>query len=580
VKKFWIVFVVLVLLVGGGLGFLWWTVASLQGEAAHVPGGVLVWRAQGSLPEETDTSFVGQLRTGLRPTLTDVVLGLRRAAVDPRITALVLDLRGLQVSWAQLEELRTAVVRFREGGKPVWACLEWAGNADFALATAADRVAISPEGNVMAMGVAAELAFLADTLDKVGLEADYVHVGRYKSAPEQLTRSAPSDANREMTESLVAERYDILTGLVSTGRGVEPAVARQWIDRGLWDAPTALAAGLVDTILYREDLLEEVLGGEDTTDLGDYVRDRARGRRGPEVALVYAVGTIMPGESDDSAWQGKILGSDTLVDQLAQVAEDDDVAAVILRVDSPGGSALASDLIWREIERVRARKPVLVSMGTYAASGGYYLSCGADSIFADPGTLTGSIGVFAGKMVWSGLFDKIELNRTFISRGENALMFSDAAPFTDDQRAMFQGSLDRFYERFVAKVAAGRGLTPAAVEAVAQGRVWSGRQAREVGLVDDLGGLERAVLAAKLRLGLAPDDPIRLRIFEEELSWLERVLLNSLSARGIASVDPVAEVGPAMALAQRELQRTGLGSVLPLLDGQPLALLPLRVVFH
>jgi protease IV len=578
-RKFWIVFVVLVAVVGLGIGMLKGALESMTAQK-EVAGGVLVWKAEGALPEETDTSFLERLRRGEQPSLAAVLFGLRRAARDPDVTALILDLRGLDVSYAQLAELREAVGVFRATGKPVWACVEAADAGDYALAVSAARVAMAPEGNLMVLGVAAELAFIKDTLAKVGIAADFISVGKYKSAPEQYTRSEPSEASREMTESIVNARYEDLVDMVSSSRHVAPGVARGWIDVGLFDAPTALAQGLVDTLATVDALVDGLFPDDEVSDFADYAAARpSAAHDAPVVALIQAAGVIMSGESGEEPLQGRVLGSDTLVERLRDAREDADVQAVILRVDSPGGSVEASDLIWQEIERVREAKPIIVSMGTYAASGGYYISCGADSIFADAGTLTGSIGVFAGKLDWSGLYAKVGVKREFVTRGENALMFSDATSFSPAQRALFQAQLDRFYERFLAKVGAGRDLERDAVHAIAQGRVWTGRQAVALGLVDGVGGLERAISAAKGLLGVAPDDPVNLRTYEEELSWLQRMILQSLDESALALPRQV-EIPAAAAAVSRQLARSGFLAALPLLDGRPLALVPCRLFFE
>ncbi len=580
-KKFWIVFAIIAVLVGGGLGLLWKVATSL--EEPEVEGSVLHWQAGGAYSEVGPDGFMEMLQMGDGPTFGQMTVALRRAAADPDIDTLVLDLRGVAVNWAQLEDLHAAVAEFRATGKTLWAYIESGGNADYALACAADRVAMAPEGNLMVLGVAAELAFFKDTLAKVGLEADFVHVGKYKSAPEQLTRSGPSDANREMVTALVESRYDLLVDLIASGRGEDAETVRGWIDVGMFDGESALAAGLVDTLLDGEDLMASLSPDSEAADFEHYARTARGGRAQHEIALIVAAGTIYPGSSRHDNLQGRIVGSDTVVEQLADAREDDDIEAVLLRVDSPGGSALASDLIWREVARVREVKPVVVSMGGYAASGGYYISCGADSIFAGAGTLTGSIGVFAGKMSWTGLYEKIAVNREFITRGDNALLWHDAGGFTENQRILFQAQLDRFYERFLAKVGDGRDLDRDQVHAVAQGRVWTGEQALDVGLVDGLGGLDRALASVKAMVGAAPDEKVMVHTYQKPLSWMERTLLDALNSRIemralVANQDPTAVLPAPLAEITRSLARAGLMDVAPLMDGRPLALMPWREV--
>ncbi len=590
-KKFWIVFIVVAVLIGGGFGLLWFSLSNLE-KSVSIDGGVLVWEVGGNYPEERDDSFWGQVRSGGELTMSEVLFSLYRAAEDDRITGLMMDMRGAAVDWAKIEELRSAVARFGEAGKPVVAYLDGAGTRDYALACAADRVIMSPEANLMVLGISAELAFMRDTLEKLGMEADFVHVGAYKSAPERMTRSSASDANREMINSIVDDRFEVLLDMLAGSRSTSRAQVAGWVDQGMFDAGGALAAGLVDTVMYFDEVFEERFPDDETTYLVDYSLDRPKPTTSEhEVAVVYVTGVIMPGTSRNDPWQGKLAGSETVVEQLHSVGEDEDIGVVILRVDSPGGSALASDLIWNEIQRVREHKPVIVSMSGLAASGGYYVSCPADSIFADPGTLTGSIGVYAGKMDRSSMYRKIGVNREFITRGKNALLFTDEGGFTPGQRELFQAQMDAFYERFLGKVSDGRGLTRDAAHAVAQGRVWTGRQGLEHGLVDGLGGLHRSLDSAKWMLGLDPSDKVSIVTFGEELSLLERMILKSLrDGGGLAQVLGMltGSDSPALGAAAHmpgpvlvdALREDGTLAAVELMDGRPVAMMPFWIRMH
>jgi protease-4 len=590
-KKLLIVLLVLAIFVGGGIGLLWMTMRGLE-EHVTVAGGVLVWRVEGGLPEERDDSFWGQVRGGDNASFSETLFALLRAADDPRITGLVLDIRAADMDWAKLEELRAAVAAFRAAGKPAVAYLEAGFTPDYALATAAGRVVMAPEGNLMVLGLSAELAFLKDTLAKLGMEADFVHVGAYKSAPERMTRTSASDANREMIEAIVGDHYDALVDMLAEGRGADHDQVTAWIDQGLYDAGGALAAGLVDTLLYYDAMLDAEFPDQEVTFLEDYLLESPKaGRSAGKVAMVFVTGTIMPGESRHDNLQGKIAGSDSVIEDLQAAADDESVQAVILRVDSPGGSALASDLIWHEIAELQKEKPVIVSMSGMAASGGYYVSCLGDSIFADRGTLTGSIGVFAGKMNRQQMYRKIGVNREFITRGENALLFSDEGGFSDAQRALFQSQMDGFYERFLGKVADGRGLSRDEVHAVAQGRVWTGRQGAQRGLVDDVGGLKRSLDAAKRRLGLDPSAKVTVLTYGEPMSFIERMLLRSLRDGGLTRLaarigldDPARAAGPAAQALDLlagglagTLREDGTLAAAAMLDGRPLALMPVSI---
>jgi len=591
-KKFWIVFALVAVIIGGGFGLFWYAVSQLE-ETVTVDGGVLVWEVGGGFPEERDDSFIGQMRGAGELTLREVLFSLYRAADDDRITALVMDMRAVSTDWAKIDELRTAVAAFQAKDKSVIAYVDGAGTREYALACAADQVVMSPEATLLVLGVTAELDFYRDTLDKLGMKADFIHVGAYKSAPERMTRQEPSDANREMIESIVDDRYDALLNLLAESRGTDPDKAGDWVDRGLFDTPSAIAAGLADTSLYFEEMMDLHFGDEDLTYLADYVLDRPGGNRAEQrVAVVYVTGVIMPGESRFDRFQGKIAGSTTVVEHLQSVGEDEDVDAVVLRVDSPGGSALASDLIWKQIQTVQEQKPVIVSMSGMAASGGYYVSCLGDSVFADAGTLTGSIGVYAGKMDRSAMYEKIGVNREFITRGENALLFSDEGVFTPRQRELFQTQMNEFYERFLDKVAAGRGLSRDAVHAVAQGRVWTGRQGVERGLVDGTGGLHRALTSAKWMLGLTATDKVTVVTFGEEMTMLERMLLRSFRQGGglgrlamrLSEWDAAAE-GSALGMMPwptllRTLRENGTLAAVSLLDGRPVAMAPYWLTVH
>lgn len=590
-KKFWIVLVILAVFIGGGFGFIWYVARGLE-EHVSIAGGVLVWQVEGDLPEERDDSFWGQVRGGSEASFSDALFGLMRAADDDRITGLVLDIRAADMDWAKLEELRGAIAGFRDQGKPVVAYLEAGFTQDYALATAADRIVLAPEANLMVLGLSAEMAFLKDTLAKLGMEADFVHVGAYKSAPERMTRSSASEANREMVESIVGDQYDALVDMVADGRGADRDEVTRWVDQGLFDGPGAVASGLADTLMYYDQMLDAEFPDDDVTYLEDYLLEAPRTTRpAGKVAMVFVTGVIMPGESRHDNLQGKIAGSESIIEDLQAAADDKTVDAVILRVDSPGGSALASDLIWHEIAELRKEKPVIVSMSGMAASGGYYVSCLGDSIFADGGTLTGSIGVFAGKMNRQEMYRKIGVNREFITRGENALLFSDEGGFSESQRTLFQAQMDGFYERFLGKVADGRGLTRDQVHAVAQGRVWTGRQGVEHGLVDGVGGLRRCLDSTKRRLGLDPEAKVTVLTYTEPVSWLERMLLRSLREGGMTRLaaraglaDPARTGGPVAGAVDllagglaRALRDDGTLAAAAMLDGRPLALMPVSI---
>jgi protease-4 len=375
------------------------------------------------------------------------------------------------------------------------------------------------------------MSYFKGLLNKVGVQADFVAIGAYKSAPETWTRQGPSDPARQQVEVYVDAVFDTWIRAMARARGFSERHMENLVDRGYFDARGAMAEGLVDRLVDSVDLQARLGNGDEglpTIDALDYLDapyhapsyDHRR-----RVALIYATGDIVPGHA--KAGSG-LLGSDTLIQRLRRARQDDRVKAVVLRIDSPGGSTLASDLIWRELERLRAEKPLVVCMGDLAASGGYYLSMSADAIVAEPLTLTGSIGVFVGKADLTGLYQKVGINHEVIARGDNADLFTDLRPFSDEQREEIRKQLRRFYERFVDKVAEGRGLSFAQADSVARGRVWSGKDAEKLGLVDELGGLQEAVEVAKNLAGIPADDKVSLVRYRRELSTFDRLLRSLL----------------------------------------------------
>jgi protease IV len=480
--------------------------------------------ADGEMPEEPSSGLSGLLESR-PPSIRALVEAVDRAGRDPAVKGLLLRVGSLDTGWARVEELRDALVRFRRSGKPSWAHLEFAGNREYFLATGCAKVAASPTAMLDVSGLSAEVSFYKGTLDKLGVMAQFEGVGKYKNAPNQFTESGFTAPHREQMEALVASLFDQYVRAIAEGRGLSTKEVEAIIDRGPFHAPDAKAAGLVDELLYR-DQVEDRIPAEGRVSPAGYVKaGRGFGFDGrPKVALVYAVGEIVPGESQSSPFGGGMAGSDTVIRGLRQASQDDGIRAVILRVDSPGGSGTASDAIWREVGLARRKKPVVVSMGDYAASGGYYIAMGADAIVAEPGTITGSIGVFSGKFSLRGLYEKLGVSQETVRRGKNATLFSSWEPWTPDERAKVRGLNVAFYETFVAKAAEGRRKTPQEIDAVAQGRVWTGDEARRVGLVDALGGLEAAVRLARERSRIAKEQEVQLVVLPQRKGLLETLM--------------------------------------------------------
>ena len=486
-------------------------------------GAYLALEVDGALLEEPSSSL-SDLFEAPSPSVHGLVSSIDRAAHDPRVKALLLHVGTLQAGWARVQELRDALVRFRDSGKPSWAYIEFAGNQEYYLATGCERIAAAPTAMLDVSGLAAEVTFFRGALDKVGVEAQFEGVGKYKNAPNQFTEEGFTDPHREQMESLVDSLFSQYVTAIAKSRGLGEDEARAVIDEGPFDATRARDARLVDELLYADEV-ESRLGNVERVGPGRLARDAGSGwglGGRPRLALVYVVGEIIPGESGAGPFGGgSFAGAETVVRGLRRAADDDSIRAIILRVDSPGGSGTASDGVWREVGRARQRKPVVVSMGDAAASGGYYVAMNADVIVAQPTTITGSIGVFSGKFSFRKLYAKLGLSQESVQRGRHAALFSLYEPWTEEERGKVREMNQAFYRTFITKAAEGRQATPDEIDAVAQGRVWTGAQALENGLVDRLGGLDEAVAVAREKAGIPKGQEVRLVVMPERKGLLE-----------------------------------------------------------
>ncbi len=460
--------------------------------------------------------------------LPDVIEGLRRARQDDRVRALVVKVGGGRIGLARMQEIRAAVTAFRESGKLTVAWSETFGefthgNVPYYLATAFDRIYLQPSGSLGLTGVAIEQPFLHDALARIGVAFQSGKRYEYKSAADNLTERGFTGPVREENERLAASIVEQITAAIGERRGKTAEQARALLDRGPFLAEDALAEGLVDVLGYRDevyaDVRKEAGAGAILQYVSRYQRAHAlaqRARRLPNprdrfVAVIYASGPIRQGRSSRSPLGGSAMGSDTVSAALRSATSDERVRAVVLRVNSPGGSAVASDTIWREVVRTRAAgKPVVVSMSDVAASGGYYISMAADVIVAQPGTLTGSIGVIMGKLVLEEAFGRIGITTDSVAVGRGAAMLAPTHPFSEDEWQRINTWLDAIYRDFTEKAASGRRMTVEQIHEVARGRVWTGADAAQNGLVDELGGMAAAAGIARRRAGLPADAPLRV----------------------------------------------------------------------
>lgn len=469
-------------------------------------------------------------RHQLRPTLR----ALYEAAADRRVVGLIAKIGG-GLPWAAMQELRLGVRAFAASGKPTLAWAESFGEgsgemAGYVLASGFDEIWLQPGGSLGLLGVGVETTFVRGALDRLGVEPQLEQRHEYKNAADRVLRSEFTEAHRSALDRIAESIFTEATAAICEGRGMDAVRVRELADTGPRTASEACEVGLVDQLGYRDQAyaaFRSRVGADAELLFADRWRPRRRPRmpqrgRG-HLALVEVRGAIVSGRTRRGPL-GRQAGSDSVGAALRVAATDGQVRAIVLHIDSPGGSAVASETIWREVCRVRETgKPVIVSMGPVAASGGYYIACSADVIVALPATLTGSIGVFGGKMVVRQLLDRAGLTTGTVSHGARSLMFSARRGFSADERERLAATIDAIYDDFVAKVAQGRGRPVAEIERIARGRVWTGSDALRVGLVDELGGLREAVRIARTRAGLPVDAPVRHPVHVAPLARLRRV---------------------------------------------------------
>ncbi len=521
----------------------------------------------GSVPEAPGGDALLTDPLDMPPLRTELAAAVRHAATDPDIAGLYLRLGGTDLGWAGAQELRDALATFKAEGKPCVVYADQLDNTDYLVASACAPLHLSPTGIVLVNGLSTTRMYYAETFERYGVKANFAHVGDFKSAVEPYERTGPSEAAQQANDALLDSLYDQLIAGVAQNRGVDLAQARAWIESPPLTPQGALEAGMVDHLSYEDEVEASI--GEDVEfkPFKRYLRDRrhAWGSGGDRIAVIYAEGTIIDGKSDQDLFGGRYIGGDTVAEQIDEAREDDAIKAIVLRVDSPGGSGSASDVMWRAVIRARDVKPVVVSMGATAASGGYYMSMAAHRIFAEPGTITGSIGVFGGKLNLAGLYGQIGLKLHTDQRGRYADLLSGTSDFDAEERALFQTYLSSFYETFLTKAAEGRGMERDAMHAIAQGRVWTGAQAVENGLVDELGGLDAAIAYAAAQAGVT--EPALQRIPERK-GMLDQLLEELTNPGGdadarVALPPEAADALGAVLRLQRAADGTGALLLLP-----------------
>jgi len=528
--------VLAVLVVVAVLGIAILVSAFRKGEPTIGDNSLLTLRVAGSLPDYSPDDPFKKYFGGPDQSLTGLVMQFKKAKADKRIKAILLDIDVSGVGWGKAEEIRDAIADFRSSGKPVYAYLEFGINKEYYIASACDKIYVPPPGELFINGLAADVMFFRGSLDKLGIYPDIYQIGKYKSAGDMFTQKTMTDAHREYVNSLLDDLYGRYVNAIAQARHKTPDEVRTLIDNAPYNSAKAKEAGLVDESLYRDDVEKQIkasLGYKDTDTFtpvrgADYreVPPESLGlNKGERIAVIYATGDIGSGSSANSPSGEQSIGSDTLAKAINDAAADKTIKAIVMRVDSPGGSGLASDIIWHAVEAANQKKPVVVSMSDVAASGGYYISAAASKIIAQPSTITGSIGVLAGKPVMRGFYDWLGISNEYVLRGKTAGLFRETEKFSDEERAKFEEWIKTtYYQDFVPKVAKGRKKDAQAIDSVGQGRVWTGAQAKDRGLVDDFGGLDKAIEVAKQLANIPADKGVQRVILPYPQTFLQQIL--------------------------------------------------------
>ena len=543
----------------------------------------LILRIGGELVETPPNDVLGQVTgAGRAQTVRGYVDALRRAKSDPRIDSVLIVPTPIQSPfWGKIQEIRDAVLDFRKSGKRISAYLEYAGDREYYLASAAEKIYLVPSGSLDVTGVATYEVFLKGSLDKLGAEADFEKIGDYKTAPNQLTQTTFTPPHREMTESLTRDMYEQLVRAIADSRRKKVEDVRALIDEGPFLARDAQRVGLVDALAYEDQLDDHGAVSKSGTVEGEsYGRARRSmsARGAPRIAVIYISGIINSGDSGFDPLNGDVAGSTQLVKAIRSARADDDVKAIVVRVDSPGGSSIASDVIWRELMVTKDEKPsrpLVASMSDLAASGGYYVAMAAPQIVAQPATLTGSIGIYGGKFVMGGTYDKFGANIESVIIGRNAGLESPDRRFTDSERQKLREQIRDFYNGFIQKVAASRKIPVARVDQLAQGRVWTGSQAREIGLIDALGGLDRAIALAKERAGISPETEVEIVSYPARRTLAEMLIEELTGSGNDRQIDAIVSIAAALRTTERRALGLLTAPARLFSPGEPLALMPM-----
>jgi protease-4 len=497
----------------------------LADDAPEVPEeAYLTIPLKGSVPDFAQQSPFDEALGQSPVTAFGIYENLYKAALDDRIKGVLIKGGGVSVSLGNAQEIIAAIDRFKEqSGKPVYFFAEMLTNRDLYIAASCDSIFVVPEGLVAITGMSGSSVHVKNALKNAGIEADFVHMGKYKNYPEVFTRSTMSDDQREVIDDMLGYAWPDYLRRLAAKAGKSPELVEQDIASGILTPQLAFELGYVDTLYYRDQVLD-LFAEAKAVSYGLYSkvsRKSVNGYKGAKIAIVFANGSIMTGDDSEDPIMGNSMGSDRVSADLRAAAKEKSVKAIVLRIDSPGGMASASDIIWREIENAKEKKPVIVSVGGVCASGGYYMAMAGDSVIAHEGSVMGSIGVFAGKFVARELLEeKIGINSEVVTRGEFSQLFNARRKFSRKEREVMSRDMKVFYERFVAKVAEGRNLPLEQVKTIAEGRVWFGPKNKEIGLTDSFGNLDDAFRAALQKAGYDRDADYKWKVFPKKSDFL------------------------------------------------------------
>jgi protease-4 len=489
------------------------------------PGSCLEINLSGGLIEKSYPDLFSTLFMQQPPlSMYDIWTNMRKAKVDTKIDCILLRLGHVESDWAKINEIRGLVLDFKKSGKKVYAYIEEPYDLDkeYYLATACDKIILHPEGILIINGIGGYVPFVKKLLDKIGVEVEVERVEEYKTAYNMFTQDHFTPAHKEMMESIYSDIFSFYVETVSKARGMTAQDFEKLIDQAFFQGDQAKEAGLVDEVFYEDELLD-LIGGENKKvnriSHAQYLKTSPSSlglNKGKKIALLYGIGPILTGEGTYS-----VMGSRTVVRWIRKARKDDSIKAIVFRVDSPGGSAVASDSIWREVSLAKKEKPFVVSMSDMAGSGGYQVSMAAHKIIAHPQTLTGSIGVIFAKFNMQKLYEKLGISGEKISYGDKSDILTTFRKSTDEERAFLKKMILDTYDNFITKAANDRNMTKEEIDKIGKGRVWTGSQAKDLGLIDDIGDLSKAIQTAKEMAGIPPDEEVALVVLPKKISLFD-----------------------------------------------------------